>query len=309
MKLISILLYFSFSLAQAADVACQASKKFTLVVHGGVGYTANEQQAKVIRQILTEGQLQLSKGASALDVVQKAAEAFEDSGIFNAGRGGTRTSLKTVELDASIMDGKTLAAGAVASLKDVKNPIRLARAVKEKTKHVLMVGEGASALATQLGLEKVEPSYFTSQIQAEKKSYHGTVGAVALDRCGNLAAATSTGGLFGKLPGRVGDSPILGAGTYANNKTVAVSGTGEGEKFIRAGVASRISNILQYTNRSLKSAVEETLKLVKDLDGGGGIITLSPKGEVVWLTTDHAPMPRGSVSEDGIIHQYDPIVK
>jgi beta-aspartyl-peptidase (threonine type) len=262
----------------------------------------------VMVEILKKAHEQLKGGASAQDVVQSAVETMEDSGHFNAGKGGTRTSKGTVELDASIMDGKTLAAGAVGSVKDVKNPIRLARMVKDKTKHVFMVGEGASAKAKEFGLDMVSTDYFVSSapmMMTKEKFHYGTVGAVALDRCGDLAAATSTGGLFGKAPGRLGDSPVIGAGTYANNKTVAVSCTGEGEKFIRASAGVRISSILQYTDRSLKSAVEETLSLVKELGGDGGIITVSKTGQVVTSTNDNMPMPRGFVRENGVVIQND----
>lgn len=277
--------------------ACASSAKFTLVIHGGMGYVGSETQRQVLIKLANEGREQLKAGHSGVDVVQHVVEGLEDSGIFNAGRGGTRTNENTVELDASIMDGRDLKAGAVASVKDLKNPIRVARAVKDKTKHLLMVGEGASRFAEKSGYEKVAPTYFTSRVSAKKKSYFGTVGAVALDRCGHLAAATSTGGLYGKLPGRVGDSPIIGAGTYANDKTCAVSATGEGEKFIRAGVAGRISNILEYTKRDLKSASTEALKLVETLEGSGGLIAIDKNGKIVVATTTGAEMPAASVNE------------
>jgi L-asparaginase / beta-aspartyl-peptidase len=285
---------------------CDASPKFTLVVHAGVGYKADEQQTLVLQRILTDGHKLLQEGHAAIDVVQYVVEAMEDSGQFNAGRKGTRTSVHTVELDASIMDGTDLKAGAVASVKDVKNPIRLARAVKDRTRHVLLVGNGASMLADELKMEKVTPDYFLSQVAPPTRDiHHGTVGAVAMDRCGHLSAGTSTGGLFGKHPGRVGDSPLIGAGTYANNKTVAVSCTGEGEKFIRAGVASRISNILQYTKRDLKSAVDESLKLVETLEGSGGLIAINSKGEPLWAATGTEPLPSGMVREDGKLQVRD----
>ncbi len=301
-SLIALSLLISFS-----SLADCGQKKFALAIHGGVGYNANEKQKAVMVEILKKAHEQLKGGAAAQDVVQSAVETMEDSGHFNAGKGGTRTSKGTVELDASIMDGKTLAAGAVGSVKDVKNPIRLARMVKDKTKHVFMVGEGASAKAKEFGLDMVSTDYFVSSapMKTNEKLHYGTVGAVALDRCGDLAAATSTGGLFGKAPGRLGDSPVIGAGTYANNKTVAVSCTGEGEKFIRASAGVRISSILQYTDRSLKSAVEETLSLVKELGGDGGIITVSKTGQVVTSTNDNMPMPRGFVRENGVVIQND----
>ena len=289
---------------------CSFNDKHTLVVHGGVGYEPNPAQVEVLNRILKEGHDLLKSGANSIDVVQYVVEVMEDSGDFNAGKGGTRTNMNTVELDASIMDGSTLGAGAVASLKDVKSPIRLARTVKEKTKHVFMVAEGASRFASEQGLDKVKADYFTSpdykvSANGEKpRDFHyGTVGAVALDRCGNLASATSTGGLWGKRPGRVGDSPVIGAGTYANNKTCAVSATGEGEKFIRANAAVRVSSIMEYTKRSLKSAVDESLGLVEKIEGTGGIISVDKKGNVVWNTVKKEPMPRGYVKQDGKIVQ------
>jgi beta-aspartyl-peptidase (threonine type) len=301
LAILSVLISFS-SFAECKQ------KKFTLLIHGGVGYHANEKQKEVMVNILKKGHEELKAGKAAIDVVQTAIETYENSGLFNTGKGAVRTSQGTVELDASIMDGKTMAAGAVGSVKDVKNPIRLARMIKDKTKHLFIVGEGASAKAKEFGLEMVSSDYFVSAADApitKEKFHYGTVGAVALDRCGDLAAGTSTGGLLGKSPGRVGDSPIIGAGTYANNKTVAISCTGEGEKFIRASASVRISNILQYTKRSLKSAVEETLALVKELGGDGGIISLDRNGQIVTSTNDKLPMPRGFVKEDGVVVQNE----
>lgn len=300
-----ILLASTLLISFSALAEC-GQKKYALVIHGGVGYNANDKQKASMVEILKKGHEQLKGGAVAQDVVQSAVEQMEDSGLFNAGKGGTRTNKGTVELDASIMDGKTMAAGAVGGVKDVKNPIRLARMVKDKTKHVFMVAEGASAKAKEFGLDMVSTDYFVSSVPMTKEKFHyGTVGAVALDRCGDLAAATSTGGLFGKNPGRLGDSPVIGAGTYANNKTVAVSCTGEGEKFIRATAGARISMILEYTDRPLQSAVEETLSLVKELGGDGGIITVDKNGQVVTSTNDNMPMPRGFVRENGKIVQND----
>lgn len=283
-----------------ATSACRSQKEFTLVIHGGMGYVANADQSAFLLKIASEGRELLEAGHASVDVVQRVVEQLEDSGIFNTGRGGTRTSEGTVELDASIMDGRDIKAGAVASLKDVKNPIRLARAVKDQTKHLLMVGEGASKLADRLGFEKVQPSYFTAPLAmaSNEKPHYGTVGAVALDRCGHLAAATSTGGLFGKLPGRVGDSPIIGAGTYANDKTCAVSATGEGEKFIRVGVASRISSILQYTKRDLASAVRESLTMVEAIEGSGALIAIDKRGKIVIDVTTKATVPSVSVTHE-----------
>jgi beta-aspartyl-peptidase (threonine type) len=291
------------------ETPCQARAKLVLAIHGGVGYVASEAQARALADVLQGGHARLAQGARALDVVQWANEQMEDSGIFNAGKGGTRTNQGTVELDASIMDGRDLDAGAVASLKDVKNPIRLARMVKDRTPHVFMVGPGASAKAREFKLETVTPDYFTASAEKKSESSPGTVGAVALDRCGDLAAGTSTGGLFGKAPGRVGDSPVIGAGTYANNKTAAISATGEGEKFIRANVAGRISNILEYTRENLSFAVRESLNQVEAIKGSGGLISVDRQGEVVIATTQKEPMPSGFVREDGKLVLQDAALK
>ena len=290
----------------AAASLCKKQNKWTFVLHGGVGYKANAFQKRIMNDILIKAHQMLAQGRNGLDVVQYALEQMEDSGHFNAGRGGTRTSAGTVELDSSIMSGIDLTAGAVASVKDVKNPVRLARLVKDKTRHVLLVSEGASKFAQAQGLEKVVPDYFLSDYETEKRTWHyGTVGAVAFDRCGDLAAATSTGGLFGKMPGRVGDSPIIGAGTYANNKTCAISATGEGEKFIRANVATRISNILQYTKRDIQSAVKESLGMVEQMKGDGGLIAITAKGVPFIGTTTGAPMVAGIVQEDGKVRMQE----
>lgn len=301
-KFLSCLLFLS--LPSQAFSNCDVSNRFTLVVHGGVGYNSSDAQKNVLKKILSIGHDLLKDGATSQDVVQLAVEEMENSGLFNSGKGGTRTSLGTVELDAAIMEGTTLSAGAVAGVKDVKNPIRLARLIKDKTKHVFVVSDGASALARSHNLDMVTPDYYVGKAPGDKLHF-GTVGAVALDRCGHVASATSTGGLYGKLPGRVGDSPIIGAGTYANDKTCAVSATGEGEKFIRANAGVRISNILEYANRTLSSAVNESLSLVESLGGGGGIISVSKNGDVVWATTHQMPMPRGYVKEDGVVIQLD----
>lgn len=293
------------SCAFAAPVIKQlnvcSGEKYRMVMHGGVGYNANPAQIETMKRILTSANEKLKAGEINLDVVQFALEEMENSGIFNAGKGGTRTSENTVELDAAIMDGSNLAAGAVASLKDVKNPIRLARAVKDKTPHVFMVGEGASKFAREQGFEMVTPDYYVGKKPAPGVKHFGTVGVVVMDRCGNIAAGTSTGGLYGKKPGRVGDSPVIGAGTYANNKTCGISATGEGEKFIRATVSARISAILQYTKRDLKSAMDEALDVVGEIGGSGGIIGIDRDGNIVTDTSNSMPMPRGSVTEAGTV--------
>jgi beta-aspartyl-peptidase (threonine type) len=269
----------------------------------------------------------LESGGSSLDCVEAVIRMLEDSPLFNAGKGAVFTNEGINELDSSIMDGATLKAGAVAGLKRIKNPISLARLVMEKSPHVMMVREGAEAFAKQNGVEMVDPKYFfterrwkdlqdakkeeeqksrttkptdrktSSSASGEKK--YGTVGAVALDKAGNLAAGTSTGGMTNKRFGRVGDSPIIGAGTYANNRTCAVSATGHGEYFIRSVVAYDISAMMEYGKLSLKEAADKVVmdKLVK-LGGEGGVIAIDKDGNIA-MPFNSLGMYRGYVGADG----------
>ncbi|HEX8185261.1 MAG TPA: isoaspartyl peptidase/L-asparaginase, partial [Blastocatellia bacterium] len=287
----------------------QKPRPFRLVIHGGAGAIERSKMTpeleKAYREKLAEalkaGHKILSDGGSSLDAVEAVIRIMEDSPLFNAGKGAVFTSEGTNELDSSIMDGATLKAGAVAGVKRIKNPISLARLVMERSPHVMMVREGAEAFAKQNGVEMVGPKYFfterrwkelqESKKQEEQKSKtgsstsgekkYGTVGAVALDKAGNLAAGTSTGGMTNKKFGRVGDSPIIGAGTYANNRTCAVSATGHGEYFIRSVVAYDISALMEYGGLSLKDAAEKVVmdKLVK-LGGEGGIIAIDKDGNI-----------------------------
>jgi L-asparaginase / beta-aspartyl-peptidase len=222
---------------------------------------------------------------TALDAVVAAVMVLEDSPLFNAGRGAAFNSDGEIEMDASIMDGARLRAGAVAAVRRIRNPVLAARTVMEKTRHVLLAGDGAEWLARKHGLKLEPASYFQTErrlaaLKANRKSYHGTVGAVALDQDGNLAAATSTGGYTAKLPGRVGDSPIIGAGTYADNRACAVSGTGLGEAFIRAAVAHDVCARMLYLKAPLSTAARAALAQVKKLDGDGGLIAVDRRGNV-----------------------------
>lgn len=273
------------------------SPKFGLVIHGGAGTILKknmtpEKEAAYIEKLneaLSAGYKILESGGASLDAVNAATNILEDSPLFNAGKGAVLTEKGEAELDASIMDGKTLAAGAVAGVKHIKNPINLARLVMERSPHVMMIGEGAEEFAKQNNYELVENKYFITEerwqqylkIKEAQDKKHGTVGCVALDKNGNLAAGTSTGGMMMKKFGRVGDAPIIGAGTYANNSTCAVSATGHGEYFIRLGVARDISSLIEYKNYSLDQAANEVInvKLTK-LGGTGGVIAIDKNGNI-----------------------------
>lgn len=294
---------------------------FALAIHGGAGtiergsMTAEkEKEYRVgLEQSIRAGSSILKDGGSSMDAVEACVRILEDNPLFNAGRGSVFTSAGTNEMDAAIMDGKTLKAGAVASLKHVKNPVSLARLIMEKSPHVMMSGEGAETFAQKNGFQLVDPKYFFTQDRWDalervkkggKKSdvsdqdHHGTVGAVALDRHGNLAAATSTGGTTNKLPGRVGDSPIIGAGTYANNATCAVSATGDGEYFIRATVAHEVSALIENKGMPVHEAAEAALAKAAQLGGTGGMIAMDRQGNVA-MPFNTSGMYRGLMNRDG----------
>lgn len=307
----------------AADTSGQVT--YAIAIHGGAGPWANrsaEETAAIraaIEQALRHGRDLLARGGTSLDAVEQTIRALEDSPLFNAGKGATFTAAGTHQLDASIMRGADRAAGAVAAVGIVKNPILLARRVMTDTKHVLLTGEGAHEFARQIGAELVPPEYFwTDKTRAEwneaqmppaeqrqsclplslpEPDHFGTVGCVAVDSHGNLAAGTSTGGLKMKRFGRVGDSPIVGAGTYADNQTCAVSCTGVGELFIRNAVAYDIAARIRYQGATLRQAalvqVEERLPAES-----AGLIALSPQGEIV-SAFNTAAMPRGVADSRG----------
>lgn len=269
------------------------SVEFSIAIHGGAGtitrknMTPEKENAyrSKLKETLNVGYSILNKGGTSLDAVEATIRIMENSELFNAGKGAVFTNAGTNELDASIMDGRNLKAGAVARVKTVKNPISAARKVMEETWHVMLSGDGADKFAKEQGLDIVDPNYFYTQrrwdslkkIQVEK---HGTVGCVALDKHGNLAAGTSTGGLTNKRWGRVGDSPIIGSGTYANNQTCAVSGTGQGEYFIRGNVAYDVSAIMEYKGKSVREAAQNVIRKLSDMGGNGGIITMDSKGNI-----------------------------
>lgn len=394
-KLLIIFSLFFLIKAGAQPRKDTLSNKFALAIHGGAGTILKSQMTPekekaykdALNQALDKGYTILKNGGTALDAVEACVRHMEDNPLFNAGKGAVFTSEGKNELDAAIMNGKTLEAGSVAGITVAKNPITVARAVMEKSTHVMITGKGADKFAEQLGLEIVEPSYFYTEDrwkglqrakkldsaahfimnydsiktarkkqmenlnqslkdhkpeklkeikkkvemlekelqrdeelfryfmkevmndstvaknsinQPESKDYkYGTVGAVALDRYGNLAAATSTGGMTNKRPGRVGDAPIIGAGTYANNKTAAISGTGWGEYFIRLLVAKSVSDMMEFGKMTLRSAASEVImKKLPALGGDGGLIAVDKAGNITMpFCTDG--MYRGYVRQIG----------
>jgi len=302
--------------ARAADIV--------LAVHGGAGTMPRaelsaEREAAVradLTRALRAGHAVIAQGGSSLEAVTRAVVVLEDSPYFNAGKGAVFNHVGVNELDASIMDGATRRAGAVAGLHRIRNPVLLARAVMEQSPHVMMAGEGAEAFAKSIGFEFVDPAYFRTEerwqqlqkaLAAEKAqasaalpptTYFGTVGAVARDAKGQLAAATSTGGMTNKRWGRVGDSPVIGAGTYANAQC-AVSATGWGEFYIRAAVAHDICARMAYRGDSVRAAAEEVvLKVVPALGGDGGVIALDASGRVA-MPFNTEGMYRGTIDADG----------
>jgi len=308
-----------------AGLAAPAGLNFVLVAHGGAAdYSRMTPEQIEVRRAAMVKAIQtgygiLARGGTSLDAVEATIRVMEDSGLFDAGRGGYYTREGVPELDAAIMDGRTLSAGSVASVRHIANPIHLARLVMEKTPHVLLVSGGAEDFAKSQGVELVSPYYFYNEREwerynnaksaEEKKKLsallrdeaHGTVGVVALDQAGNLAAGTSTGGTVMKMPGRVGDSPIIGAGTYANNQSCGVSGTGTGEFFMRNVVAADICERVRYLHVSLEQAANDVvMKELVEQHGDGGVIALDRQGNVA--TPFNTPgMMTGTVRADGKI--------
>ncbi|MFH2142540.1 MAG: isoaspartyl peptidase/L-asparaginase [Bacteroidota bacterium] len=293
--------------------------EYVIVIHGGAGYMTEEntsvekqkQYIDIIETALQTGKKMLDEGKNGLDVVEAIINIFEDSPLFNAGKGAVFTHQGKNELDASIMDGNTLNAGAVAGVTDIKNPISAARKVMTNSNHVLLTGNGASEFAKEQGLEIVDPKYFYTEEnyrilqdviknESEKEdSKHGTVGCVVLDKEGNLAAGTSTGGMTNKRYGRVGDSPIIGAGTYASNKTCAVSCTGHGEYFIRYAVAYDLSAMMEYKQISVDQASEIIInEKLKNAGGSGGLIAVDKEGNIA-MKFNTPGMIRAYLKSDG----------
>jgi len=301
------------SLALILLLSCTAhhpqKPEYVLVIHGGAGVMEKKdfspelekEYLDKLQQALDTGESILKAGGTSLDAVTAVVVMLENSPLFNAGRGSVFSETGENEMDASVMNGKDLFAGAVAGVRTIKNPILAARKVMEESKHVLLVRDGAEKFAREHGVEMADPSYFFTQKRYDalmKVQKHGTVGAVALDNAGNLAAATSTGGMTNKMTGRVGDTPVIGAGNYANNKTCAVSGTGHGEYFIRYAVGHDISALMEYKGLGLEEAANEVIfnKLLP-AGGTGGVITVDKEGNYT-MTFNTSGMFRGVVTAD-----------
>jgi L-asparaginase / beta-aspartyl-peptidase len=301
-----------------------ANHKVAIVIHGGAGTINKEsltpemefQYREKLTEALNAGYKILTGGGTSMDAVEAAIKIMEDSPLFNAGKGAVYTHDRTIELDASIMDGKTLKAGAVAGVKHIKNPIHLARLVMEKTWHVMLTGEGAEKFAQEQGIDLVPQEYFKTErrwkqiqdiLDKEKtdstSEKHGTVGCVAIDQLGNIAAGTSTGGMTNKRFGRVGDSPIIGAGTYADNSTCGISCTGDGEYFIRLSVAKDISDMVKYTQLSLSNAAQVVIEKLTALGGTGGVIALDKDGNIA-MPFNTSGMYRAFIDDHGL-----PVIK
>lgn len=334
----NVLLYIfllTFPMVSLSQNQSIMNQNFAIVIHGGAGTILKKNMTPAmekayqekLQEALDSGYAVLKNGGNAIDAVEKAIVIMEDSPLFNAGKGAVYTNAASNELDASIMDGKTLNAGAISGVSTIKNPIKLARTVMEKSEHVMLSGKGAEDFAKQYELEIVDSAYFynehrlkqlnkikkTEKVQLDhsdkddeqgditgfKDSKFGTVGAVALDKHENLAAATSTGGMTNKKYGRIGDSPIIGAGTYANNATCAVSCTGHGEFFIRNVVAYDVAALMDYKNMSLIDAANYVVneKLVK-LGGDGGLIAIDKDGNIA-MPFNTAGMYRGYKKSNG----------
>ena len=327
------LLLFSFFIWTQTH-SQESNHKIAIVIHGGAGTILKANMMPdmegdyrdKLTEVLETGYKILKDGGISIDAVEAVINIMEDSPLFNAGKGAVFTHEGTNELDASIMDGRTLNAGAVAAVKHIKNPITLARLVMEKSWHVMLAGEGAEKFAQEQGMQLVDQEYFKTErrwkqlqqiinqdskrddsLKLERKKNppsgktndsHGTVGCVALDKFGNIAAGTSTGGMTNKRFGRVGDSPITGAGNYANNNTCGVSGTGDGEYFIRLNVAKDISDLMDYKGMTVKEASQTVIDKLTKLGGTGGVIALDKDGNIA-MPFNTSGMYRGYIDENG----------
>jgi len=321
----------TFLIAMGCAGDAPAEDGVAIVIHGGAGTILKEnmtpEKEALYRGKLTEaleaGFAVLNEGGTSVDAVEATIRVMEDSPLFNAARGAVFTNQGRNEMDASIMDGATLNAGAVASVTRIKNPISAARKVMTESRHVMLVGDGAVIFAREQGLELADSAYFWTQdrwdrLQKAKEreaqksdagspnpaqEKYGTVGCIALDKDGNLAAGTSTGGLTNKRWGRVGDSPIIGAGTYANNATCGVSGTGVGEYFMRGMVAYDVSAQMEYRGMGLEEATATVLAKLTAMGGDGGFVAMDGKGNVA-MPFNTSGMYRGYMKDDGVAHTF-----
>ena len=301
MKLKNIVLILVFSFVLTLQIPVVAQQNYALVIHGGAGVISKDNMSdekeqeylRILEEALDMGEGMLQNGENSCMVVIEVIKLLEDSPLFNAGKGAVFTNNGMNELDASIMEGKNLNAGAIAGVKDIKNPIVAAYEVMTNSNHVFLSGEGASEFAKKQGLKMVPNTYFFTESRyqslqkllnkeraREENDNHGTVGCVALDKFGDICAGTSTGGMTNKKFGRIGDSPVIGAGTYADNNTCGVSCTGHGEYYIRLGFAKDIAAQMEYKKISVKDACKAEIKKLSAMNGTGGVIALDGKGNI-----------------------------
>lgn len=298
--------------------SCKSNKvDFAIVVHGGAGTILKKNMSDEmelayklkLEEAINAGYNILEKNGSSKDAVEETIKVLENSELFNAGKGSVLSNKGVVEMDASIMNGKNLNAGAISGIKTIKNPISAARLVMEKSEHVFLSGEGAEEFAKLQGLDIIDNEYFITETRLKsllnakkrdsiKDNKFGTVGCVAIDKFGNITSGTSTGGMTNKKWNRIGDVPIIGAGTYANNNTCGISSTGWGEYFIRNVVAYDISSQIEYKKISIDLAAKNTLKKVKDLGGNGGVIGIDKNGNIL-MDFNTEGMYRGYKKSDG----------
>jgi beta-aspartyl-peptidase (threonine type) len=335
LTIIAILISVAQGFAQQSKVAIAIHGGAGTILRENMSDEREAEYRAKLEEALQAGYRVLENGGTSLDAVVSAIQIMEESPLFNAGKGAVFTNDGKNELDAAIMDGETRKAGAVAGISSVKSPVAAARAVMDNSPHVMMIGKGAEQFASEQGLEIVDPSYFYTDRRFEqlqrirstekqqldhdgdegsedkKQGYldakfpdrkFGTVGAVALDQNGNIAAATSTGGMTNKRYGRVGDVPVIGAGTYADNATAAISATGHGEYFIRSVVAYDITALMKYQNKSVKEAADEVVKdKLVEMGGGGGVIAIDHDGNIA-MPFNTKGMYRGSIDTEGKVY-------
>ena len=311
-------LSFSLMMLLCFFYSCNSNKvDFAIVVHGGAGTILKKNMSDEmelayklkLEEAINAGYNILEKNGSSKDAVEETIKILENSELFNAGKGSVLSNKGVVEMDASIMNGQSLNAGAISGIKTIKNPISAARLVMEKSEHVFLSGEGAEEFAKLQGLDIIDNEYFITETRLKsllnakkrdsiKDNKFGTVGCVAIDKFGNITSGTSTGGMTNKKWNRIGDVPIIGAGTYANNNTCGISSTGWGEYFIRNVVAYSISSQIEYKKISIDLAAKNTLKKVKDLGGNGGVIGIDKNGNIL-MDFNTEGMYRGYKKSDG----------